>query len=398
MWDYDVARDVVTIVNEWNLVCDAKWTISAASVYHLIGALVLLPLLGQMSDKVGRKPVACGCVLLSLAATVVALHAKKVIPFFTARMFISAAWSPIEMALLVLLFESSDCTHRLYYCSMAEVGSVVATLVENALEYCTLSRRLVCSMALAPSVIFLLVFVFVEESPLWLFATCDSFRGERVIRLAAKFNKAGTNIAALITRHSKAKSKWPKPSMNFCELLFSPSHRSHTLALCWVWFSLFVTRYGMPTHVDKTLNLQRTAIELVPHLASMFATATLLSGCKRKRVLSLVLPLASVLCGMLPLGIMTLPDDVFWILSELAHCSVYMNIIFVTVYSLEVFPTVIRGTGFSAVYFCGRLGAVVASLLETVFHDAHPSVHVMVISAFIFSCIFLLDYLPETKD
>lgn len=96
------------------------------SVYHLIRALVMLLYLGHLSDKVGRKPVICACVLLSETATAVALLTKDAITFFTDRMRIPASLSPLKVVLSILLFESSDC--RPVYSSAPRRKSVLSWL------------------------------------------------------------------------------------------------------------------------------------------------------------------------------------------------------------------------------------------------------------------------------
>ncbi|KAH7952730.1 hypothetical protein HPB49_000687 [Dermacentor silvarum] len=53
-WDYDLAPDVKTMTNEWNLVCDRRKQLLVAVVYNNLGGLVAMPFVGQMADRLGR--------------------------------------------------------------------------------------------------------------------------------------------------------------------------------------------------------------------------------------------------------------------------------------------------------------------------------------------------------
>ncbi|CAN7939806.1 unnamed protein product, partial [Ixodes hexagonus] len=77
--------------------------------------------------------------------------------------------------------------------------------------------------------------------------------------------------------------------------------------------------------------------------------------------------------------------------------SVSTDVMLVSIYSLELYPTTIRGAGIGAVYFCGKLGATLSPLLLELSQQTHPTAPILIILVATTLSSVLIRFLPETR-
>ncbi|KAK8767572.1 hypothetical protein V5799_005648 [Amblyomma americanum] len=106
-WEYDHGTYGHNIVSEWNLVCERRWLIDLAKMIYSASAMISLPLLGALADRVGRKPVIFIAVPVVLAAGG-AVNLPINFPTFVAvRAIVSISTSALVPPLLSLVYEVS---------------------------------------------------------------------------------------------------------------------------------------------------------------------------------------------------------------------------------------------------------------------------------------------------
>ncbi|KAL1441079.1 hypothetical protein MTO96_008826 [Rhipicephalus appendiculatus] len=132
-WQYDLQPGEATVVSEWNLVCDHAWYVPVAFVYNRIGVVISVLFFGQISDRVGRLPAVYICTIISVASAGGAMFSRSFVDFMAARILLAAALSVLEIALLIILFESSGDKHRDGNICLAMAGGVVGTVLARVL-------------------------------------------------------------------------------------------------------------------------------------------------------------------------------------------------------------------------------------------------------------------------
>lgn len=360
-WQFDLRPGVNTIVSEWNLVCERKWTIRVLFVYSMFGGLILLPLQGQLADKFGRLPIACVSILSCVIFGSIAIFAEQIATFAMARMFLSASFSSLKMVLVILLFESLGDRNREAYCCFVEVGSVAGNLAVSVLENYQIDWKVVCMITLTPTVVLIAVFYNLEESVRWLLAVWDIERMEKVTVRVSRYNNTDIDIETVIGRLMRSDKIYCRRSAVDIRDLVTMPLRWRALVLSWIWFSMYLSFYGLNMLTESGAGIGFAVLETLPHLVSIFIAIVLLSDYPRKTALSLALPVSCGLLCVLAVTVTIAQHDLAWILRTFSSLST--DVMLVALYTLELFPTTIRGTGLGATYFCGKFGATLSPLL-----------------------------------
>ncbi|XP_075721443.1 solute carrier family 22 member 12 isoform X1 [Rhipicephalus microplus] len=169
-WDYDLPADASTVVSKWHLVCDRAPYVVMTHVYYTVGELLGAPLVGQLADRAGRRPMVFGALLMSMASVFTATAADSFPAFVVAHVLIALSTSTTHFLMSILLFESSSSAYRALYIAAAETG---APLV-HAISLCPWLQHMdlrFTRIALVFSMILLsLAFHAVAESPRWMLA------------------------------------------------------------------------------------------------------------------------------------------------------------------------------------------------------------------------------------
>ncbi|XP_077485822.1 beta-alanine transporter-like [Amblyomma americanum] len=193
-WEYDHGTYGHNIVSEWNLVCERRWLIDLAKMIYSASAMVSLPLLGALADRVGRKPVIFIAVPVVLAAGG-AVNLPINFPTFVAvRAIVSISTSALMPPLLSLVYEVSPVEKIPAYNVGAWMFSVL--LVSSTFTAVTLAGggwSTVQFGLMVPTSLLMLLYYTVDEPMAWLLAHGDVKKAQRAALRAAKLNRACTD-------------------------------------------------------------------------------------------------------------------------------------------------------------------------------------------------------------
>ncbi|KAH7974520.1 hypothetical protein HPB49_016385 [Dermacentor silvarum] len=131
--------------------------------------------------------------------------------------------------------------------------------------------------------------------------------------------------------------------------------------------------------------------------ASILLFWKLLLASPRKILLTLALPLTC--CLLLLYGSLKADheESLTWIIGEIIVCMLLGEAITVNVFTLELYPTVVRGIGFFVANFCGQLGATLGPLLTQLQAHGSPNAPSVFCFVVLLTATFLIRLLPETK-
>lgn len=78
----------VTIISEWDLICDRAWLPSATQSALMIGMFVSFLFISPLSDRFGRKPIFLFGLILEIIAGIGAAVSQSITQFMIARFLV----------------------------------------------------------------------------------------------------------------------------------------------------------------------------------------------------------------------------------------------------------------------------------------------------------------------
>ncbi|XP_070396179.1 solute carrier family 22 member 7-like [Dermacentor albipictus] len=395
-WQFDLLPSETTIVSEWNLVCDRAWYVPAAFVYNRIGVVISVLFFGQISDRVGRLPAVYACTVLTVASAGGATLARTFINFIAARILLAASLSVLAISMLVIMFENSGDKHREGYFCLAMTGTVVASVLAQTLTLPPRNYKALEVVTFSLTMTLVPVFYLVGESISWLLVSNNVEQAEKAIRRAAAWNNHQVNEEGLFFTVSSFRAPAALPKMNFLTFLASKELWKRNAVLCWTWFSILLPLYGMSLS-GRSYEPSHLFFLAVMRAASILLFWIFLLASPRKILLTLALPLTC--CMLLLYGNLKAEHEehLTWILGEIIVSMLLGEAIAVNVFTLELYPTVVRGIGFFVANFFGQLGATLGPLLAQLQAHVSPTAASVFYFAVLFTATFLIRLLPETK-
>ncbi|KAH8020748.1 hypothetical protein HPB51_003320 [Rhipicephalus microplus] len=127
-WQYAQSPYGVSIVKDFNLVCERAWYLPLTCCAFDAGAIFTLIASGLVADHLGRKPVIQFSTVVLQASGAVIVFATIMNSFIAMRLLQGAASSTLFNTSFVLLIEVLSPEHRTLYSIAAMMGKVAATL------------------------------------------------------------------------------------------------------------------------------------------------------------------------------------------------------------------------------------------------------------------------------
>ncbi|XP_065308420.1 organic cation transporter protein-like isoform X3 [Dermacentor albipictus] len=392
-------RAAMVSVFQWDLVCQHEWQRSMMTSIVYMGSLVGSLVMGHMSDRFGRRtvfflPVFGAALFGSLGAV------SPSVKWYNAfRFFSSINIAGIQTSSAALLAEILDPRFRTFlnigYTAAFAIPSMLLPGVAYLLSDWKLLQLASGLVALA-CVPFMIV---IQESPRWLITIGREEQAERAISKILKMNrrkvlnlKSTVHVIAERIRASSTSVIGP------IEILRHRLIRRNTLLLFVVWFCdnfpMFAMTFGA---VDiEGSHLVNFAVSTVAEIPAAFVGLVMVYYCRRKPSQAATLILAGIAAAaveLTPLGwpylglsismtgrfVLTLSSSVKW------------------VWTMELFPTAVRGFGFAACFTAGRIGGIVAPFISVLKKQASVYVAAALLATAGVIGAAAATFLPETR-
>ncbi|XP_051543068.1 solute carrier family 22 member 17-like [Myxocyprinus asiaticus] len=399
-FDYNVTEGLRdNIVTEWDLVCTRYWLVPVEEVCFILGILTGSLAFGYMSDRLGRRK----SLLVSLTLTVVFGVLVCVSPsppvFITMRFCLAALSTGVYLTLYVSRLELCDPSLRLLATMMSGMTIFAGELLLLGVALGCQSWRGLLGTGAAPLSLFLCYGIpgVFPESPRWLLLSertgdMNSFseRNERQ-RDDDSFTELDTDSSSSLGR----------PLLSFPELLHS---RNIWKNLCVLGFTSFIA-HGI-SHCYSSFRGD------VRGIVPSFYWTYLLSVCAgggawlllwatvdrfgRRGILLLAMTLTG-LASLILLGLMDyLSESAMTVFSVMGLFSSQAAASLSILFTAEVMPTVIRGSGVGAVMALGCVGRLSSPLMDLRNHRGYFLQHVVLSSLALLAVLSIL-LLPESK-
>ncbi|CAL4088287.1 unnamed protein product, partial [Meganyctiphanes norvegica] len=233
-WMYDNSTFSSTITSEFNLVCNDAISRAYFTSFYMAGNFIGMPLAGILGDKIGRKKVVMGSVLIFILCG----NLIYLLPNFTAILAIRFIMGLSKVPVCyILAMEVCEPKWRSTVGIFLSLPWAFGVMMLGAFGYLLRDWRDL-QMAISLPLILLIPLVWIlDESPRWLIVTGRHDEALKVLRRAARLNNSSlpseTELSTMMkqiqneTVEEKEDSKSKKSSMKIC--------LKSTSAICSKW-------------------------------------------------------------------------------------------------------------------------------------------------------------------
>lgn len=452
-WLYDESIYGPTIVSEWNLVCLKSHLKAVTQNSYIIGTACAI-LTGILSDKLGRKTAIMLMVTLMafvLNITQLIMHqtssvftiTQKFIIFTISRFFQGFAQTMYTIS-FILLTEITGPKHRVLAGNILAYSFSIGQIVLVSVAYYLKDWRKLMWFLAIYIMPFFLYYWLIPESPRWLLSKDKIREAKSVLKKISRINRTyNSTINSLIKRINKKGDKQEKKlkdikeedeelesineeesiyiysllqeeankiqetkKLNYTEtflgILRSKLLRRRSFILFYIWMIILMVYLGMGMGMSNAMDkfMNPYLIFLIQSIAELLGIATcqlVLNRFGRKYPLIIFMMLSSVVIILIPAYYKKLPiaSFIFYLIAKYSISAAQLTC---TIFTTELYPTPMRGTGVGLSATISRLGGVWAPQINVLSSTLGFPVPYFLFSLFTLIAGFLGFFLPETLN
>ncbi|KAM8772701.1 solute carrier family 22 member 7-like isoform 1-T1 [Acanthopagrus schlegelii] len=399
-WMYDNTTFKSTLATEWDLVCDKRRLNKTSATIFFIGVMLGAAVFGYLSDRFGRKKALLVSYVTSTVFGFTSAFSSNFTMFAVMRFFTGLGLSGSSMVTVVLSVEWVDIKHRTAVGILMSMDWSISTALFSLVAYCVNDWRYLTATVTCPMCLAIICLWWLPESARWLISNGKVESAHFYLTKCAKVNGREQFMTDLkpevLSKVIVVENENKKYS--FLDLVRTPRMRRLALLTGIVWFAVACTYYGLSLNIEGFgVNIYLTqfifgTIE-VPGKALIYFTVKKI-GRRFSQAGSLVLTGLCVLCNIFiprDYGVFrTAVGALGKMLAEAAFTALYL-------YTIELYPTVMRQNGMGYCSFLARIGVALSpliQLLEEVWGKLPSTIFTLVTFAGALSASFL----PETKN
>ncbi|XP_069874109.1 solute carrier family 22 member 12-like [Dipodomys merriami] len=401
-WVYDYNTFTSTIVTTWDLVCDFQAMKPMAQSIFLSGVMAGAAVYGHISDRFGRRKVLTWNYLQVAVSGTVAAFVPTFSLYCLFRFLVAFGVAGIMMNTTTLLMEWTSAKSRTVTMIFNFMGFSFGQMLTGAVAYGVRRWPL---LQLAISVPFFICFLYswwLPESARWLIITGKLDRGLRELQRVAIINGKKTvqdtlTMEALLSAMREELGGDQAP-IKLSTLLSTPVLRLRICVSMLCWFAFGFCFYGVALDLQSlgsNMFLLQVLIGAMDFLSKIF-TLLLMNYLGRRSIQASSL----VLAGLCVLANTQVPQEMGALRSALALLglgSLGSTFACISIFSGELFPTVLRMRAVGLCQMEARMGAFLGPLTRML------STHSPSIPLFIYGSVTVLGglatlLLPETKN
>ncbi|XP_007905057.1 solute carrier family 22 member 4 isoform X2 [Callorhinchus milii] len=239
---------------------------------------------------------------------------------------------------------------------------------------------------------------FIPESPRWLLVQGRVEEAEVIVKAVAKRNGI-THVGVIFNNEDLLNpAKNEKRTHNYLDLVRSSNIRNITVLCSFIWMILTMSYFGLSLNTsnmngDPYINC---FISATSEIAASTAAWWLLRTSPRRIATASLLLLGGTLLLLTQLMPSSLPM-VTMLLAMVGKCAITTAFNIVYIYSMELYPTVVRNMGVGACIMASRVGAIFSPYL-TYLGTYNKVLPFMLMGFFTIVAGVVCLILPETRD
>ncbi|KAI8518746.1 hypothetical protein Bbelb_047630 [Branchiostoma belcheri] len=394
-WEYDCETFTSTIVTEWDIVCSASW------LKRLTTALL------------GRRPSYLLSLVVQCVFGVAAAFSPNLVLFVIFRFFVGAATSGVIIVSCVMVAEFVGPGERVKVGVFRPMFFAVGEIIFAGIAYGIRDWRMLQLAISLPNLLYIPYFWWCPESPRWLMSR-DQEKAKEVTLNMARVNKVNVPDEAFSSEDPESIKEESSRKYSIVDLLRTPNMRTRSLKCFYVWFTCSLVFYGFSLNITDLsgniyLNFLISSLMEFPAYVSLLYLQERRVGytyiCNKIEIREFIPPfgrkipvftylfltgLGLIIVTVLPPG----PSRVaVAMLSKLCITGGFQGIM---IYSIELFPTVVRNTGMGSSSMAARFGATISPFLWLLADLWRPAPYLLFSIMTVLAGLLCM-LLPETK-
>lgn len=399
---YDNSKYDSSTVIEWDMVCNRAWLRATSDAMFMVGVLLGSIIFGQMSDKMGRKPVFFASLVLQVIFGITAGIAPEYITYTISRIIVGATTSGVFLVAYVIAMEMVGPSMRLFAGVVAMMFFSLGYMLTAAFAYFITDWRWLQIGLTLPGVLFLCYYWFIPESARWLLSKKRKAEAVDIIEKAAKENRVTIpqevydNLIEDTLEQKPRDENEKEPTV--LDLFRYPNLRNKSLLIFFSWFVNSGTYYGLSWNTNNLgdndlLNFVISGAVEIPAYSLLLVT---LNRWGRRNILCGCMLVA----GTMLLLTMAVPVEHNWLvvtLAMLGKMAITSSYGTVYIFSAEQFPTPVRNVGLGAASMVARFGGILAPYINLL-ADVWKPFPLIIFGSLSLVCGLLSLFLPETLN
>uniref|UniRef100_A0A8C9AQP8 Solute carrier family 22 member 8 n=1 Tax=Prolemur simus TaxID=1328070 RepID=A0A8C9AQP8_PROSS len=366
-WVYNSTRD--TIVTEWDLVCNSNKMKEMAQSIFMAGILIGGLVLGDLSDRFGRRPILTGSYLLLAVSSSGTAFSPSLPIYIVFRFLCGFGISGITLSTVILNVEWVPTRMRAIVTTATGYCYTFGQFVLPGLAYAIPQWRWLQLTVSIPFFVFFLSSWWTPESIRWLVLSGKSSKALKILRRVAAFNgkkEEGQRLTLEELKHNLQKElSLAKAKYSASDLFRTPILRRVTFCLSVAWFATGFAYYSLAMGVEEfgvnlyILQIIFGGVDIPAKFISFISLSYV--GRHITQAASLLLGGGAILAlTLVPLDMQTLRT----VLAVFGKGCLSSSFSCLFLYTSELFPTVIRQTGMGASNMWTRVGSMLAPLVK----------------------------------
>ncbi|CAH1777776.1 unnamed protein product [Owenia fusiformis] len=395
-WVFDTSKYSSSVRIDYSLVCDRSILAAVAQSVYMAGMLIGAVLLGELSDKFGRRKLLLISIVLQLISGIGLAFAPEYFSFIFFRFLLGNAHSGVFLPGFTLGME--------FVGPKGQVGAGISPHMYFGMGFCVISllayfikswKWLQLAITL-PALLFASYYWLIPESARWLLRKNRKEEAKVVLRNAAKINRV--TIPDIILETTEKEVEGPKE--NFIHIFRYKFMRRNALIVFYDWFVVSLVFYGLSfgsASLPGGLYFN-VALSGLVELPGAIYCWVFMDRLGRRFTLSCAMLITGCCCiGTIFIGSNT---EYWWIsaiLSNIGKAFVSAGFILVYQYSAELFPTLVRNSAVGFSSMCARIGGVITPFINFMGY-LHPAVPAGTFGGLALIAGLLTIILPETLN
>ncbi|XP_013138269.1 PREDICTED: organic cation transporter protein-like isoform X1 [Papilio polytes] len=398
---YDKTFFQRTLTSDFGLVCTKRWYINMSQCVMMTGIVVGGIVFGSIADKYGRKKPLMLAIVIQATGSYLVSFAPYYWSFLVVWFILAFGCGGIAIISFVICMEVVSGRWRTYIPVLYQLPFGLGNVVLALFSYWLRDWRKIEFALATVSLIYLLYWFWLPESPRWLLAVGKYDEAVEVLKKIVVENKRNVGDIRAIVALLPKKKKNDKLHLQFSDLIKSKNMRRKTIILSLIWFFTGLSYFTF----SQYLGLIGSSIFLLVSMSGIISIPGgllclfILAKLGRKTTLNLFQILATV-CFF---AIYIFPKEdvkkagIRLFFAGLGFAAIAGTVPALYLYSGELFPTVGRNVGVGGVTTFARIASMIAPLLVhlDVYIPGLPLLLVILISA---GQVLLVFPLPETKN
>lgn len=358
-WVYEKSVFKETYTSKHNLVCDDAILVSHSRMIFYLGVLVGDIVFGWSSDRVGRKITVCVGLLLLIVAAFAVSWAPEIISFTILEFIIGGTNHGSFLCTNVLGQELVGPSKRKYTGTIQHMFFSIGLVYQTIVYYFSRDWQISCIVLAASCVIFIPYWWLIPESPRWLISQGRNEEANAILQKMAKVN--GTKISPDVVANLTIKKE---KTGSFKDLLKSKTMCLRAVILCFNWMAVCLMYYGVTFNAgnigDFYLNFFLMGIVEFPGILS---TILLIDRIGRKKMHLMCMMLGGIAC-LCTIFTVTFARETLRpltialaVIGKMASSAAFVC---VYIFTVELFPTVIRNVALGGGSCFARIGSMIA--------------------------------------